>query len=365
LTPVDVSTLERDIAVIKKRRGDKAIINGNEEPAVSRIPLESPALMRITSGGIPLGRVTRLWSGPSAGKSLLGWEIIRQAQLMGLMTCYWDIEKQYSREFTEMLGVDVDKMKREDAEIIEDIGTELQLLLGSIHVHVLDSCSEAKPAKIHERDLSDPQVVALKIRTWEAAWEYIMSALDKQDNAIISIDHAKSTFAPGAPGGRIAEKPLGGKEIEHHSSLSLQLQKDKWLYYDDDGFLQTEDKLKEKGILGIAGQREADGQEVVVRVAKSRVCQPLRVARLRLDLTTYKFDHTFEYMCGAEYFDKYGNIAHHAKTPAIADSGGVKQGGWVTLPNGDKIQGQKNLRQRISEDKDLQNLIRKAMLAGN
>jgi len=70
-------------------------------------------------------------------------------------------------------------------------------------------------------------------------------------------------------------------------------------------------------------------------------------------------------MCGAEYFDKYGNIAHHVGTPAIADTGGVKKGGWMTLPSGEKVQGQKALRQTITEDEGLQQLIRKAMLAGN
>lgn len=357
MSPVDVSNLDRDMAVIRKRRGTKAIINGDEEPAVTRIPLDSPGLMRITSGGIPLGRMTRLWGGPMSGKSLFGWEIIKQAQKLDLGTCYWDIEKQYSKEFTEYLGVDVKKMKREDAEIIEDIAREIQLLLGSIHVHILDSCSEGKPQDRIGKDPGDWDV-GLKVRVWEKAWEYIMNALDKQDNAVIAIDHASKDFTTKS------EKPLGGKEIEHHSSLSVHFKRTKWLYYDDEYMLQTEDKLKEKGIMGIAGQKEADGQEIVVRISKGRVCRAGRVANLRLDLNTFKFDHTFEFMQGAEYFDKYGNVAHRAGTPAIA-ARESKQGGWALLPDGSKIQGERKLRKRIEEDVDLQRMIRKAMLSGN
>jgi hypothetical protein len=85
---------------------------------------------------------------------------------------------------------------------------------------------------------------------------------------------------------------------------------------------------------------------------------------MRLDLHTYKFDHTFEFMQGAEYFDKMGGIAHRSGQPAIAHRA-AKQGGWVTLPEGEKLQGERALRQRIEQDKDLQRLIRRAMLAGN
>ena len=98
---------------------------------------------------------------------------------------------------------------------------------------------------------------------------------------------------------------------------------------------------------------------------KSRVCKPFRVANLRFDLNKFKFDYTYELMQGAEYYDKEGNIAHRSGTPAIADRGKSKQGGWVTLPDGNKVQGERALRQLIDTDKDLARLIRKAMLAGN
>jgi hypothetical protein len=85
---------------------------------------------------------------------------------------------------------------------------------------------------------------------------------------------------------------------------------------------------------------------------------------LRFDLNTFKFDYVFELMQGAEYYDKDGNIAHRSGTPAIAHRQ-AKQGGWVTLPDNTKIQGERALRQMIDADKDLARLIRSAMLAGN
>lgn len=361
---VSPENLDRDIAAIKKRRGMNPLKLGSDQRPIDRIPIDSPALMRITSGGIPLGRITRLWGGPSSGKSLLGWMIIKASQEfkiskfpLGLETCYWDIEKQYEPNFTRDLGVNIDRMHINESDIIEDIAREIQLLLGSIHVHVLDSCSEAKPQDRLAKDPGDWDV-GLKIRVWEKALEFIMNALDKEENAIIAIEHASRDFKTKS------EKPLGGKEWEHKSGLSIQCKKTKWLYYDEEGLLQTEDKLAEKGIMGIGGQKEADGQEIVVQVSKSRVCKPFRKGHMRLDLNTYKFDHTFELMQGAEYFDKDGNVAHRSGTPAIAHRTTAK-GGWATLPNGQKVQGERNLRLMLDSDKDLADLVRKAMLKGN
>src|SRR5271165_3387724 len=116
--------------------------------------------------------------------------------------------------------------------------------------------------------------------------------MDKDENAIIFIDHASQDFKTKA------EKAKGGKELEHGSSMSIHCVKGKWLFYDDEGMLQTEDKLKEKGLLGFAGTKEADGVEYIIQVNKSRVCRPLRKANLRFDLNTFKFDYTFELMQG-------------------------------------------------------------------
>jgi RecA/RadA recombinase len=365
--PVDISNLDRDIEIIRKRRGKTSIQTGSEQPPISKIPLDSPALMRITSGGIPLGRITRVWGPPGGGKSRIAYLIAKAAQELrapdypaGLMVCWHDIEKIFSVEYAKFVGINTDVLLIREGDIIEDVARELQLLLGSCHVHVLDSASEAKPQDRLNKDPGDWDV-NLKIRVWEKCYEYIMNAINKE-NSIIQIDHASTNFITKS------EKPLGGKEMEHQSGLNLQVKQTKWLYYDEDGMLQTEEKLKDKGIIGIAGTKEADGQEMVVNVSRSRVCRPFRKAHLRLDLNTHQFDHTYELMEAAEYYDKFGNLAHRSGQPAIAEPkvrGPKNPGGWVTLPGGEKIQGQKALRQIIEADKNLQDLIRRAMLMGN
>jgi RecA/RadA recombinase len=300
--------------------------------------------------------MSRFWGPPSSAKTLLLYCVFKSAQALSKNCVYFNVEKQYDPIFTKALGVDTDKLLVLESDITEDIARECQLLLGSNHIIGIDSCSQSIPQDRMNKDPGDWDV-GLDVRVWNKCLDYIHNAMDKDENAVIYIDHSSIDFKTKS------ERALGGKEMEHASSMSLHCKKTKWLYYDEDGLLTTEDKLKEKGIMGIAGQKEADGQEIVIKVAKSRICRPLRVANLRLDLNTFKFDHTFEFMQGAEYFDKYGNVAHRAGTPAIA-ARESKQGGWATLPDGMKIQGERNLRKRIEEDVDLQRMIRKAMLAG-
>lgn len=363
--PVEVENLDRDLAAIRKKYGSKDVVHlGSEQPPVDRIPLVSPAMMRITSGGIPLGRFSRFWGGPSSAKSLMAWEVVKAAQnlrnikfLSGLKTVYYNIEKQYDSIFTSKLGVDTDAMLVVETDIIEDLTEQTQTLLGSNHLHVWDSRSEAVPQDRLAKDPGDWDV-NLEARVWKKCMGYVHNALDKDENAIIMIDHESENMKTHST------KALGGRNPEHKSSLSIHFKKTKWLYYDEDGLLTTEDKLKEKGIMGIGGQKEADGQEIIVEVNKSRVCRPLRKANMRLDLHTFKFDHTFELMDAAMYFDKQGNIAHHVKQPAIAQKSGEKSS-WYSLPEGRKVQGERQLRQLIDADEELSDIIRTAMLAGN
>src|ERR1035437_7301494 len=271
MSPVETSNLDRDIAIIKERYGKNSIHRASENPPMFRIPLESPGMMRITSGGIPFGRVTRLWGPPSSGKSLFALSAVKAAQGLvrkqsngGLECAYYHVEKVFDNLLAQYLGIAIDRLVISETDIIEDIGRDVQLLLGSCHLHVIDSCSEGVSQDRLASDVGDWGKISLRISAWEKSFDFIMKALG-DENVIINIDHETSTSAKPSkqnPTGYKAPKALGGKEMEHVSSMSIHFAKGKWLFYDENGLLQTEDKLKEKGILGIGGQKEAALAEV-------------------------------------------------------------------------------------------------------
>lgn len=301
MSPVDPSLLDRDMAVIRERRGADAIHWGHEEPPVERIPLTSPSLMRISSdreghGGIPIGRVTRLWGSSGSGKSHVSWMIIRAAQELvterfpsGLLCCYWNIEKQYDRVHTAALGVDTEKLLIQETTITEDVGRELELLLGSRHLHVLDSASFAVSQDELNSDTGDWHR-GLDARVWKKVINRVHNRMDRHENVVVLIDHAGTNQLTHT------EHALGGARMEFRSDLSIHFVQGSWLFYDDDGRLEKGDKIKDKSKngLGPVGMKEADGIEVVVRVNKARVCRPFRSARMRLDLNTFRFDRTFD-----------------------------------------------------------------------
>ena len=364
MSPVDASTLDDDLRAINERRGPDSIRRGSDQVPVDRIPLESPAIMRITSGGIPFGRITRLWGNPGTGKSFLGYKIIAAAQNLrtkqfpkGCETCYWNVEKVWDDHHGKVLGIDTKRMLLEEITIIEDIAREMELLLHSCHVHVLDSASAATCIDELAGNAED-WTRAIDARAWKRAIRRIDNALDKDSNAVVFIDHAardqttKQEFA------------MGGKALEYRSSMSLHFRHGSWLFYHPtNGYLERDDKIKGETGVSPSGQKEADGIEVIVRCNKSRVCRPFRVATLRLDLNTFKLDTAFELLDAATFFDIDGNAAHRSGQPAIAQKTGAKSS-YYQLPSGEKVQGEPGIRKRIVEDPELAAMITKAMLAG-
>lgn len=358
MSPIDPSLLEADLKVIRAHRGADAIHRGDEQPPIDRIALESPSLMRVTGGGIPLGRITRFWGSPSAGKSHCAWEVIRCAQRAALGVAYWNVEKQYDEiHCREHLGIDTKKLFIGQTTVIEDIAREMDLLLRSIAVHVVDSTSFATSADELAGDPGDWHR-GLDARVWKKAMRRINNRLDKDENAVVLLDHAGRDMKTQS------EYAKGGEALEYASSMSLHFRKGAWLYYHPDGMLEKAEKIKDDVGLSPSGQKEADGFEITVRCNKSRVCRPFRVAKMRLDLHTFQFDTTFELFDAATFFDEDGLPAHRSKKTAIIQRTGEKSS-WFTLPDGKKVQGERAIRSKIDADQELATLIRSAMLAGH
>lgn len=331
--PIDTSLFDRDMEIIRQRRGPDAIRMANQTQALERIPLLDPmfpTIMRITSGGIPCGRVVRIHGSPSAGKTQLAYWIIRAAQRYrsarfpdGLKCCYWNIEGQFVEQYAAEIGIDTSVLALEEGDIIEDIAGELELLLTSIHLHVIDSASFASPRDELSIDPQKEPARALHARAWKRAISRIHHRMDKDHNIVIVIDHETEDMQGHT-------QPLSGKRMAYRSDLSIQMSRGAWLFYDQHGELVSNDVLKEKTKfgLGAAGTKEADGSEVTVRVPKSRVCRPLRTGKMRLDLNTMRFDTAFELAEHARFMDTNGQPAHRTGLPPIAPANGT----WYQLP---------------------------------
>lgn len=333
--PVDPTKLDEVLSKIAKKYERDSIHLGNQYAKYDRISTGSLELDYATGGGIPLGRVTRFYGDYSSGKSLKCWDTIRNAQQMGLTCAFYDIEQVYDEEYVKARGVDTSTLHIVRGTQIESIGERLESLLGVVHLHVLDSYSST--VSIDELDADIEQWHrALNARVWGKVWRRVMERFDQNENAIILVDQVRDVMGP--MGG---EKPPGGRIPGHIASLTVHFKRGKWLYKDSDGVLQESGT----GAESLSGQKEPDGQMVLARVEKSKVCRPFLTASMKFDFHAGSFDHTFELVKSAKFF----------KLVQV-------NGSWMILPNGEKIQGDKKLRKYIEEDQEFSESIRSIML---
>ncbi len=336
---VDVGNYDTIVNALEKRY-EGTILRGDEHPTPPRIPTGSLNLDYITGGGIPMGRWARAYGGYSSTKTRTMWSLIAEAQKMDLECVYYDVEKQYTEEAAKKVGVDTEALTVIEGSQIEEIGEKLEAMLGVAHLHVIDSCSNAVSVDELEADLTAWRP-GLMARAWGKALRRAHERFDKQENTVVLIDQLRTTFGKG----KSSEEPPGGKFLGFLSSTSLNFRRGKWLFYDQHGF------LSEKGAAAksLSGDMEPDGREIKCRAEKSRVARPDLVAVQHFDHNTYMFDYDWEYI------------------NAIKFLGIVKQkGSWWEFPEGDtKVQGDKGLRDLITETDGLKDLIRGRVLGDN
>lgn len=341
--PVDPDRYNEIVNAINQKY-DADIKRGDEYENPSRLDSGSLALNLAMGGGIPIGRWTRIYGPYSSGKSLTGWNIIRSAQAEGLLCCYYNVEKQYHKQFVEeTMGVNVEDLTVVEGTTIEEIGEKMEMMMQVAHVHVIDSCSIAVSMDELDADLSAWRP-GLSARAWGKVFRRLNERFDNNDHTVILLDQLRMSFGMGR-GQSAKEEPPGGKVLDFQSSMSVKFKKGNWMFYNDRGYLDPKATQKK----GMSGDMEPDGMEIKARVEKSRVSRPLIPALMRLDLNTKEFDRAFEYVEAAKYY-------------GVVES---KSGGNYYYGEGDSkihLRGEPALRELIISDITLQEEIEQKSL---
>jgi len=274
-------------------------------------------------------------------KTLTALSTIREAQNMGLMCAYYNVEKQYDADFArDKIGLDPDELTLVEGATIEEIGEKMESMMTVCHVHVIDSCSIAVSEDELNADIRDwrPGITS---RAWGKVFRRLNERFDQLSNTVILIDQMRTNFKTSG------EQAAGGRVFDFQSSMSVLFKKGNWLPRDEHGYLTD----KKGAGLNQDKMIEPAGYEVKCRIEKSRVCRPFRTGIMRLDLDALMFDRVWE-----------------MKTQAIR-SGVIRQGGsyYTYVPeNGDEVkigQGEKAVRDFIRGDLTLQEEIRERSLA--
>lgn len=330
--PVDPSQLDKARAAIKKQYDASYIRKADTYTDPSRISTGSLELDLITRGGIPRGRICHFYGGHFSAKTMIALQTIGNAQKMGLTCAYYNLEKQLTPSWAKAHGVDLSSLEVVDTTVIEEVGSILELLLPSVHVHVIDSI----PAGVSQDELAAETgdwLPGISARAWGKTMRRAQRIFDQEENTIVMINHTGTVFGKYAGG----EEPKGGKLLEYLSSLSIEFRRTSWLFRKSDQSLGLEGS--DEGALD-KRDKEPGGIEFAVRVKKSRVSTPLKTARMRLDFRTGEIDDLWSLAKAAEVYE-------------LID----KNSSWFTMPDGTKVQGESGVRGYIESNDDFKQLV--------
>ncbi len=250
--------LDLALGQIEKQFGQGAIMRLGEAAAgmqVEVIPTGSLALdLALGVGGIPRARVTEIFGPESTGKSTLAQHIIGQAQAMGGMAAYIDVEHALEPIYTAGLGVNVDELlisQPDTGEQALEI-TEALVRSNAIDIIVIDSVAALVPRAEIEGEMGD-SLPGLQARLMSQALRKLSGAIARSRTAVIFINQLREKI--GIVFGNPEVTP-GGRALKFYSSVRIDLRR-----------IET---LKQ-------GQQVV-GSRVRAKVVKNKVAAPFRMA---------------------------------------------------------------------------------------
>ena len=250
--------LELAIGQIEKRFGKGSIMKLGEAAimsSVEAIPSGSLALdLALGAGGIPRGRIAEIFGPEGSGKTTLGQHIIAEAQKLGGMAAYIDVEHALDPSYARHCGVNVDDMlisQPDTGEQALEI-TEALVRSGAVDVIVIDSVAALVPRAEIEGEMGDTHV-GLQARLMSQALRKLAAAISKSGTAVVFINQLREKV--GIVFGNPEVTP-GGRALKFYSSIRIDLRRAETI---------------KQGV-------DAIGSRIRARVVKNKVAPPFRRA---------------------------------------------------------------------------------------
>ncbi|MCC7352279.1 MAG: recombinase RecA [Anaerolineae bacterium] len=249
--------LETTLANLRKRFGEGAIMRLGEasDLAVETIPTGSLSLdIALGVGGIPRGRVTEIYGPESSGKTTLCQHIIAEAQRLGGVAAFVDVEHAFDPAYAERCGVDVENLYISQPDTGEQALEIAEALVrsGAIDVIVIDSVAALVPRAEIEGEMGDSHM-GLQARLMSQALRKLSGAIKTSRTAMVFTNQLRQKIGVmfGNP-----ETTTGGMALRFYASVRLDVRR----------------------IDSIKQGTEVIGNRTRVSVKKNKVAPPFRVA---------------------------------------------------------------------------------------
>ena len=221
-----VKTLKNTLDSITKRFGDGAIMRLGDAHnlVIETVPTGSLSIdLALGVGGLPRGRVIEIYGPESSGKTTFCQHVIAEAQKLGGICAFVDMEHALDPVYAAVCGVDVDNLyvsQPDTGEQALEI-TEALIRSGTMDVVVVDSVAALVPRAEIEGEMGDSHV-GLQARLMSQALRKL-SGIIKQTNTIVIFTNQlreKIGVMFGNP-----ETTPGGNALKFYASVRLDIRR--------------------------------------------------------------------------------------------------------------------------------------------
>jgi recombination protein RecA len=315
--------LTATLGQIEKQFGKGSIVRLGAKEAivpVSAISTGSISLdYALGVGGFPRGRINEIFGPESSGKTTVALQVVGEAQRMGGMAAFIDVEHALDPVYARKLGVDVDNLLVSQPDFAEQALEITSALIssGSIDVLVVDSVAALVPKAELDGEMGDSHM-GVQARLMSQAMRKLTGIVSKSNTCLIFINQIREKIGVmfGNP-----ETTTGGRALKFYSSVRADIRR----------------------IAAIKEGEQVIGNRTKVKIVKNKVAPPFREA---------EFDIIY-----GEGISKEGDLLDLGVAQNLIE----KSGSWFSY-QGDRIgQGRENARQFLRDNPDIRQKIETAL----
>jgi len=323
------AVLDKAVGDILKRYGDGSIMRLGEAKHMETesFPTGSLSLdIALGVGGVPRGRITEIYGPEASGKTTLCQHIVAEAQRMGGVAAFIDMEHALDPVYAARVGVDIDNLLVSQPDTGEQALEIVETLVrsGGVDVVVIDSVAALVPRAEIEGDMGDPSM-GVQARLMSQALRKLSGAINQTKTAVIFTNQLRQKIGVmfGNP-----ETTTGGQALKFYASVRLDVRR----------------------IQAIKIGDEVIGNRTRVKVVKNKVAPPFRTA---------EFDIMFN-----EGISKSGDVLDLAtKFEVIQKRGAFFSYGDIRIGQG-RENAKDYLRQNPGLMGEIESVIRQKALSG-
>ena len=212
-------------------------------------------------GGFPRGRISEIFGPESSGKTTVALQVVAEAQKVGGMAAFIDVEHALDPAYARKLGVDVDNLLVSQPDYGEQALeiTNALITSGSIDVLVVDSVAALVPKAELDGEMGD-SFMGVHARLMSQAMRKLTGIVSKSNTCLIFINQIREKIGVmfGSP-----ETTTGGRALKFYSSVRADIRR---IAAIKDGEVVTGNRTK------IKSREEQDG----AAVPRSRIRHYLR-----------------------------------------------------------------------------------------